>query len=159
MSNKMYQVSSLQALALGYSRAVVEVGEGVGVPFAAVAPLRGERRFRLPETPSIQALRAELTLRIEEDYGLNSMHVVRIDGLFGRVDARSEAPYRSHHVTLKKILASNQTSLLFEDIRGTLVGVGAGDQRGREGLSGQQHRTRATTSPPAPAMMMPRIDR
>lgn len=27
MSNKMYQVSSLQALALGYSRAVVTVGE------------------------------------------------------------------------------------------------------------------------------------
>ncbi len=163
MKNKMYQISTLQALALGYSRAVtragdlllegdtglgtyedvngemivldghcyraqkdgsvIEVDENAGVPFAAVARLHGEREFRLENMPNIQSIRTELTRRIEEHFGLNSMHVIRIDGLFEKVDARSEAPYRSHHVTLKTVLDSNQTSFVFDNIKGSLVGV------------------------------------
>ena len=161
--NKMYQVSTLQALALGYSRAVVSVGEllrkgdtglgtfedvngemivmggccyradqdgrvnvvapNTGVPFAAVATLYGDQRFALDEMPNIESVRSELTERIEGRFGLNSMHVVRIDGEFQKVDARSESPYRSHHVTLKEILGETQKAFLFENIRGSLVGV------------------------------------
>lgn len=163
MKNKMYQISTLQALALGYTRAVtrvgdllqegdtglgtyedvngemivldgrcyraqkdgsvIEVDEDAGVPFAAVARLHGEREFRLENMPNIQSIRTELTRRIEEHFGLNSMHVIRIDGLFEKVDARSEAPYRSHHVTLKTVLDSNQTSFVFDNIKGSMVGV------------------------------------
>jgi acetolactate decarboxylase len=161
--NKMYQVSTLQALALGYSRAVVSVEEllrkgdtglgtfedvngemivmeghcyradqdgrvcvvspQTGVPFAAVARLYGEQRFAMNGMTSIESVRAELTERIEGQFGLNSMHVVRIDGEFEKVDARSESPYRSHHVTLKEILGKNQRAFVFENIRGSLVGV------------------------------------
>lgn len=161
--NKMYQVSTLQALALGYSRAVVSAGEllqkgdtglgtfenvdgemivmegrcyradqdgrvsvvdpKTGVPFAAVARLYGEHRFELNAMPNIDSVRAELTDRIEGRFGLNSMHVVRIDGEFEKVDARSESPYRSHHVTLKEILGKTQKAFVFENIRGSLVGV------------------------------------
>ena len=163
MQNKMYQVSTLQALALGYTRAVITAGdllqegdtglgtfenvdgemivmEGhcyradhnghvtvvppeTGVPFAAVARLYGEQQFSLNDMPDIASVRTELTRKIEERFGLNSMHVVRIDGYFEKVDARSEAPYRSHHISLKTILDQNQTSFLFEGIRGSLVGV------------------------------------
>lgn len=162
-NNRMYQVSTLQALALGYSRAVITVrellqegdtglgtfedvnGEMIvldghcyrarhdgsvvepsldsGVPFSAVARLHGEREFNMEYMPDIRSIRTELTRRIEEHFGLNSMHVVRIDGSFERVDARSEAPYRSHHVTLKTVLDANQTAFLFEKIKGSLVGV------------------------------------
>ena len=161
--NKMFQVSTLQALALGYSRSVITVAElleegdtglgtfedvngemivldghcyrakqdgsvievepDAGVPFSAVAKLRGEREFPLENMKDIQSIRTELTRKIEERFGLNSMHVIRIDGLFEKVDARSEAPYRSHHVTLKTVLDSNQTAFIFENIRGSLVGV------------------------------------
>ena len=161
--NKMFQVSTLQALALGYSRSVITVAELLeegdtglgtfedvngemivldghcyrakqdgsvievepdsGVPFSAVAKLRGEREFPLENMKDIQSIRTELTRKIEERFGLNSMHVIRIDGLFEKVDARSEAPYRSHHVTLKTVLDSNQTAFVFENIRGSLVGV------------------------------------
>ena len=159
----MYQVSTLQALALGYTRAVIDVGElllhgdtglgtfedvngemilmdghcyradqdghitGVppetGVPFAAVAGLTGEQQFALADMPDIEAVRTELTRKIEERFGLNSMHVVRIDGLFDMIDARSEAPYRSHHVSLKEMLGKTQKAFVFENIRGSLVGV------------------------------------
>ena len=161
--NKMYQVSTLQALALGYSRAVINVGEllqegdtglgtfedvngemilmegqcyradqngqvsvvspETGVPFAAVAQLSGEQQFAMGRMDDIEAIRTELTRKIEERFGLNSMHVVRIDGFFENVDARSEAPYRSHHISLKEILGETQKAFVFENIRGSLVGV------------------------------------
>ena len=163
MENKMYQVSTLQALALGYSRAVISAGEllregntglgtfedvngemividghcyradqdgnvtmvpsETGVPFAAVAGLTGEQIFQFGNMPDISSVRTELTRKIEERFGLNSMHVVRIDGIFDMVDARSEAPYRSHHVTLKEVLGKNQKAFIFENIRGSLVGI------------------------------------
>ena len=161
--NAMYQVSTLQALAMGYSRSVVNVAEllqhgdtglgtfedidgemilldGVccrarvdgsvvqaeadtGVPFAAVSFLRDSRCFELGAMPDIEALKAELTVKIEEDFGLNSMHIVRIDGLFEKISARSEYAYRSQHVTLKSILQKTQKDFFFERIRGTLVCV------------------------------------
>ena len=65
----------------------------------------------------------ELTRRIEEHFGLNSMHVVRIDGTFSKIDARSEAPYRSHHISLKNMLEKTQKAFVFENISGSLVGV------------------------------------
>ncbi len=163
MENKMYQVSTLQALALGYSKAVITAEEllkegdtglgtfedvngeliamdghcyradqngdvtvvapDTGVPFAAVAKLYGEQQFTLEDMPDITSIRTELTRKIEERFGLNSMHIVRIDGEFGKLDARSEAPYRSHHVTLKEVLDQNQKAFLFENIRGSLIGV------------------------------------
>ncbi len=163
MKNKMYQVSTLQALALGYSRAVINVeellqegdtglgtfedvnGEMIimegqcfranqngdvtvvpsytGVPFAAVAKLYGKQKFTLENIPDITSVRAELTKKIEERFGLNSMQVVRIDGVFEKVDARSEAPYRSQHITLIEILGHTQKAFVYENIRGSLVGV------------------------------------
>ena len=163
MENKMYQVSTLQALALGYTRAVISAEEllkegdtglgtfedlngemivmdgqcyradqnghvsvvspETGVPFAAVARLYGEQQFPMENMADISAVKEELTRKIEERFGLNSMHVVKIDGEFAKVDARSEAPYRSHHVSLKEILDKNQKAFIFENIRGSLVGV------------------------------------
>lgn len=163
MDNKIYQVSTLQALALGYSRAVISAGEllkegdtglgtyedvngemivmdghcyradqsgnitevapETGVPFAAVARLYGEQQFPLKDMQDITSVRTELTRKIEERFGLNSMHIVRIDGEFEKVDARSEASYRSHHISLKEILGQTQEAFLFENIRGSLVGV------------------------------------
>ena len=89
----MYQISTLNALALGYTRKVVTVADllahgdtglgtfenldgemivSTGVPFASVGWLKGSC--------------------------LNSMHIVRIDGFFKKVDAlfgkRSKNPAR-----------------------------------------------------------------
>jgi acetolactate decarboxylase len=159
----MYQVSTLQALALGYTKPVTEVSEllahgdtglgtfedvngemivaggrcwqaaddgavkeatpDTGVPFASVTSLEGGREFSLGAVGGISALKTELDIRVEEDFGLNSMHVARIDGVFEVVRARSEAGYRSHHVELKDILGKTQKDFSFENTRGTLVCV------------------------------------
>lgn len=102
---------------------VTTVGPKTGVPFAAVAKYYGEQKFSMHNMPDMKSVQTELTRRIEEVFGLNSMHVVRIDGEFERVDARSEGPYRSHHIRLKDVLFHTQQSFLFENIRGSLVGV------------------------------------
>jgi acetolactate decarboxylase len=49
--------------------------------------------------------------------------MVRIDGDFEKISARSEAPYKSHHVTLKEILKTNQEEFYFNDIKGSLICV------------------------------------
>ena len=159
----MYQVSTLQALAMGYTKAVVTVDEvlrhgdtglgtfenvngemivadGVcfratadgtvvkaprelGVPFCSVSQLRGEETFTLKAVSNIEALKAALTQRIEEGFGLNSIHMVRIDGAFERICARSESGKSTHHVTLKDILQNNQRDFAFDDIEGALICV------------------------------------
>ena len=159
--NKMYQISTLQALALGYTRAVVtaeqllehgdtglgtyedvngemitldgrcfrasddgsitEVDPEEGVPFASITRLHGDEEFDISQKQDIQSLKTALDLKIEEHFGLNSMHVARIDGDFEWIDARSEEAYRSHHVELKDILGKTQKSFRFENIRGSLI--------------------------------------
>ena len=51
------------------------------------------------------------------------MTVVRIDGDFELVDARSESPYKSMHVSLKDILGKTQNAFQFHNIKGSLVCV------------------------------------
>ena len=158
---KMYQVSTLNALLLGYTRKVVSVqellengdtglgtfenvdGEMIvvdghcyraaddgtvtemppekGVPFASVSFLIGSQKFELDSVENIDALKALLNLKIEESFGLNSMHMVRIDGFFEMVDARSENGLKSQHVELKDILNLNQKSFTFSNVSGSLV--------------------------------------
>ena len=130
-SSKIYQVSTLQALALGYTRPVVKVHEllehgdtglgtfehvdgemivldGVcyqakqdgsivrtaddaGVPFAVSGFVKDGRKFEMGEMKDIDAIKTELTIKIEEDFGLNSIHIARIDGLFNVIHARAGA--------------------------------------------------------------------
>lgn len=162
-SNKIYQVSTLQALALGYTRSVVTVQEllehgdtglgtfenvdgemivvdgvcyqakpdgsivrsedSVGVPFAVAGTVKDGRRFKMDEKQDLEAIKLDLTLKIEEDFGLNSIHIARIDGWFHSIHARAGAPYRSQHVSLKDILSKTQKDFCFERLYGTLVCV------------------------------------
>ena len=160
---KMYQVSTLQALAMGHTRSVIDVEEllkhgntglgtyesvdgemivadgrcyrasddgsavpadnDMGVPFASVCNFKGSIEFDVEHIGCIGELKMLLNNRIEEIFGLNSMHMVRIDGEFEVVDARSEEAYRAIHVSLKDMLEKTQKSFRFDNIKGTLVCV------------------------------------
>lgn len=160
---KYYQVSTLQALALGFSKSVITVeellrhgdfglgtfedvdGEMIvldgkcyrakndgsvvpaenerGVPFASVCRFQSQRLEKISEMETIERLKEWLTLRIEEDFGLNSMYSVRIDGDFQKIDARSESGTKAHHVTLKDALSVTQKAFIFENIKGSLACV------------------------------------
>ena len=162
-SGKIYQASTLQALALGYTRPVITVQEllkhgdtglgtfenvdgemivvdgvcyqakpdgsiiraddAAGVPFAVAGSVKKGRHFQIGEMQDIAAIKLALTLKIEEDFGLNSIHIARIDGYFHTIHARAGAPYRSQHITLKDILSKTQKDFCFESLYGTLVCV------------------------------------
>ena len=126
---KMYQVSTLQALMLGYSRSVITVSELLehgNIGLGTFEDVDGEMICLdgiCYRATNIDSLKVALNNLIEEDFGLNSMHMVRIGGEFSLVDARSESPYRSMHVTLKTVLEQTQKAFCFEHIKGTLVCV------------------------------------
>jgi len=100
---------------------VVVAQPQMGVPFGCAARFHCDRKLELSGIGSIDALKQMLTLKIEEDFGLNSMYVVRIEGVFPKVSARSESPFRSQHVELKEMLAKTQRDFVFEKTKGTLV--------------------------------------
>lgn len=160
---KMYQISTMQALAMGHTRSVIDVAqlkkhgntglktyEGVnremivvdgqcfrakddgsvaaadddmGVPFASVCNFTGSIHFDIQEMCSIKDLKTLLNIKIEELFGLNNMYMVRIDGEFEVIDARSEEAYRTIHVSLKEMLQKTQRSFRFYNVTGTLVCV------------------------------------
>ncbi len=160
---KMYQVSTLQALLLGYSRAVISVSELLdhgdiglgtftdvdgemivldgfcyramengdvvaaepdrGIPFSTVCTMNDSTPVEFLYTSNIEKLKTELNNIIDSHFGLNSMHMARIDGEFEMIDARSESGYESVHVDLKTILGKTQKAFKFEKTKGTLVCV------------------------------------
>lgn len=162
-SNKIYQVSTLQALALGYTKSVItaqellqngDIGLGTfeavdgemiildgvcyqakqdggvvrsedsaGVPFAVAGSVNDGKRVKMEDMKDIEAIKSELTLMIDLDFSLNSIHIARIDGFFDTIHARAGAPYRSQHVSLKNILSKTQKDFCFEKLYGTLVCV------------------------------------
>ena len=102
---------------------VVRPTPGTGVPFASAASVEGGTSFELEETRGIDALKLELTCKIDEAYALNSMHVATVSGTFDSVSARSESAYHADHITLKDMLATTQREFIFEKLNGTLVCV------------------------------------
>lgn len=157
----MYQVSTLNALLLGYFRGVITVEEllshgdiGLGtfqdvngemivldhkvyradhegnttemkpddpVSFAAVAYIEDGVSFDIKAGNSIDDLKQQLDIVIDEDFGLNSMYAVRIDGHFSMVKARSEKGKHTNHIKLKEILKENQQDFSIQDTDGSLV--------------------------------------
>ena len=102
---------------------IVRAEDAAGVPFAVAGFVKDGRSFEIDEMPDLETIKQELTLRIEENFGLNSIHIARIDGWFESIHARAGAPYRSQHVTLKNILSKTQKDFSFEGLYGTLVCV------------------------------------
>ncbi len=162
-TNKIFQVSTLQALSLGYTRAVIPVSEFIrhgnmglgtfegvngemividgqcfqadkhgnvcpaapdtGVPFAVIADCSGGKKLQLGPCASIDDLKDLLDHVVDDAFELNSMHLVRIDGLFKTISARSESGIMTHHVELKDILAGRQEDFVFTHTQGSLIAL------------------------------------
>ena len=102
---------------------VVKPDPDTGVPFASAASVTDGTAFEMEETVGIDALKHELTSKLDETFALNSMHIATVSGTFDSVSARSESAYRADHVTLKDMLAVTQREFIFEKLDGTLVCV------------------------------------
>ena len=102
---------------------IVRSQDSDGVPFAVAGSVKDGKNIKMEDMKDIEAIKTELTLSIDLDFSLNSIHIARIDGFFESVHARAGAPYKSQHVSLKNILAKTQKDFCFENLYGTLVCV------------------------------------
>lgn len=100
-----------------------KVDNKMGVPFASVEFLNGDREFNIDFANGIDELKTILNNRIEEEFGLNSMHLARIDSYFEFISARSESQFVSQHIELKKALSKTQKDFKFNNINGTIVAL------------------------------------
>ena len=90
-------------------------------PFACITQNRADKTFSIENIHDIDQLKSLLNNKVDEVFGLNFMQIVRIDGFFPLVDARSEDGYVSAHLELKNILKQTQKDFCFKNIEGTLV--------------------------------------
>lgn len=100
---------------------VEKVPHNTGISFGAAAFLKKERCEEISKPVNMKELISFLDVKIEEKFGLNSMHMVQIDGYFDEVHARSEEPYHSQHIALKDILNKTQKDFVFHKLKGTLI--------------------------------------
>ena len=105
---------------LGDGRAV-EAKPHDTTPFASVAYLTDRAyRIKLGRVPSLDVLRDVLDERVEL-LGVNNMYLVRIDGYFRRVAARTELSQQEPFLPFAEVLKTDERRFAFEEVAGSLV--------------------------------------
>lgn len=101
---------------------VEEVSDEETIPFSNVTFLDGDLSRNLKEIPDFAALQNELN-KIVEERGKNRFYMIRIDGTFQVVNARSEYAQEEPYAPLAEVLEYDQTFFDYQNIEGTLVGL------------------------------------
>ena len=98
------------------------VSDGETIPFAVATFQKEDLKKTLTEVPDFTALCALLDQLVQER-GKNRFYMIRIDGAFRKMNARSvyaqEEPYRP----LVEVLVNEQTLFDYENMEGTMVGL------------------------------------
>ena len=100
----------------------VEAATSDTTPFATVTWLREQVPVILKRQPSIEALKDILTEQVRE-LGINDVYIVRIDGHFRSVSARTELEQQEPYLPFAKVLEKDERRFTFEDIDGSLIGI------------------------------------
>ncbi len=94
-----------------------------GVTFASVAYMNLYRQFGLNAVDGLKKLESDLSVEVEENFGLNSIHIARIDGLFERITVNSQSAVFTHHIPLNESEGRNRKTYEYENTKGSLVCV------------------------------------
>lgn len=89
-------------------------------PFASVAWLTEGETIRFGRLGSIEALKDALDERVDI-LGVNNMYVVRIDGHFNWVAARTELRQEEPYKPFAEVLKTDERRFKFENLDGTLI--------------------------------------
>ena len=92
------------------------------IPFAAVTLFDTDETQTLTDVADFDSLRAILDERVSE-LGENRFYMIRIDGTFSEMHARSEYAQEEPYKPLAKVMETDQTFFDFENIDGTVVGL------------------------------------
>ena len=101
---------------------VEAVSDDETIPFSVVTFLEADATKNLGEIPDFDALHKELDSLVRER-GQNRFYMIRIDGLFHKVNVRSVNAQTEPYRRLAEVLEQEQTLFDYEDLEGTLVGL------------------------------------
>lgn len=104
---------------LGDGSAVLAKSSDVAT-FASIAYLVPGEIMHFGKIANIEGLRSALDERTRE-LGTNNIYVVRLDGHFKRVAARTETKQREPFRPFKEVLKTSEKRFVFNDIDGSLV--------------------------------------
>ena len=90
----------------------VEAAQTDTTPFATVTWLRQQEPVLLKHQPSIEALKEIMTEHVRR-LGINDVYIVRIDGHFRRVSARTELEQQEPYKPFAKVLETDERRFTF----------------------------------------------
>ncbi len=91
------------------------------IPFSTVTFFEPDMTAELKDIKDIDSLKAELDKIVEPNR--NMFVMVRIDGEFNSLKARSESKQEKPYKMLDEALAESQNEFDFKDVKGTIVGL------------------------------------
>ena len=94
----------------------------VTIPFSNVTFFDSDETQAVEGVASFKDLEAQLDAHVA-DLGANRFYMVKIDGTFAKVNARSEYAQNEPYQPLVKVLETDQTFFDFEDVEGTVVAL------------------------------------
>ncbi len=98
------------------------VADSEKIPFSNVSFFDADEKITLKNVTDIASLKNLLNQKVAEK-GINRFYVVRIDGLFSKMNVRSEYSQKEPYKPLAKVLETDQTFFDYKDIQGTVVGL------------------------------------
>ncbi len=100
----------------------VEADPAEKTPFATVTFLRPKEPMHLGHQATINDLQDVLTQEVKAR-GFNDVYIVRLDGRFRRVSARTELEQQEPYKPFAKVLETDERRFTFENIDGSLIGI------------------------------------
>ena len=94
----------------------------VTIPFSNVTFFDSDETQAVEGVASFKDLEAQLDAHVA-DLGATRFYMVKIDGTFAKVNARSEYAQNEPYQPLVKVLETDQTFFDFEDVEGTVVAL------------------------------------
>ena len=101
---------------------VKTVSDEETIPFCVASFLEADATVNLHKIPDFQALHKELDQTVMER-GVNRFRMIRIDGTFRNITARSVYAQKEPYKRLTEALECDQTLFTYENITGTMMGV------------------------------------
>lgn len=98
------------------------VSDDETVPFGVVTLMRADESRNLGEILNCDALYAEMDKMVQE-WGKNRFYMIRIDGMFQKVNVRSVYAQKEPYKRLVEAFAHDQTVFEYENVEGTAVGL------------------------------------
>lgn len=112
-----------------YDGSIEEVPDDETVPFADSTFFDADESLELSSIDNISILKKELDKKVQE-LGNNRFYMVKIDGTFNKMKARSELPQTEPYKPLATVLETDQAFFDYNNMEGTVVGLYCPDYMG-----------------------------